>query len=55
MLGAAIAFLAEHADVIGAIEKAIAAGAEKQALVKAIEQVMVEASNAEMRRELGGQ
>lgn len=46
-----LVLLAENAPVIEAIVKAVEGGASKDALVKAIEQVMTEASDAEMHRE----
>lgn len=54
LIGTLLTFLADHADVIEAIVKAIESGASKEAVREAIKQAQIEASDAVMREELGG-
>lgn len=49
----ALAFLAEHWDLVEAIFKAITSGASKESIKQAIERAEVEGSDAVMREELG--
>jgi hypothetical protein len=46
-------FIVEHGDLISAVQRAIAGGAKKEDVLRAIESSMVTASDAEMQRELG--
>lgn len=48
----ALAFLAEHADILEAIYNAIAKGATKDSIKEAIKRAEIEASDAVMREEL---
>lgn len=52
-LGQVLAFLAEHADLVTALYKAIASGASKDSIKAAIESAEVTASDEVMREELG--
>jgi hypothetical protein len=47
-------FLAEHFELVEALIEAVAAGASKDSLLKAIKQSMITASDEAMKRELGG-
>lgn len=47
-------FLGEHFELVEALIEAIANGASKESVLKAIKASMVEASNERMKRELGG-
>ena len=51
-LASIAAFLLEHADLIGELANALAGGASKDDLRKAIRASMVAASDAEMKKEL---
>ena len=53
-MSAVLAFLLEHIDLIELLGEAIAGGASKDKLRAAIRKEMVEASDAEMRKEFGG-
>lgn len=53
-MAALLAFLAEHSALIEALVEAVASGASKDALLKAIKASMVSASDEAMKRELGG-
>ncbi len=46
-------FLLEHADLIGEIVSALASGAPKEAVRRAIRKAKIEASDAAMRDEFG--
>lgn len=48
-----LSLLLQHADVISLIVEALEGGTAKSALVRAIKAEMVNASDAEMRKELG--
>lgn len=48
-VGEAGVFLVKHEDIIKAIADAIEAGASQDAIVLAVRQVMIEASDARMR------
>jgi hypothetical protein len=53
-MGAVLTFLLEHLDLIELLAEAINGGVKKDDLRAAIRKEMVAASDAEMRRELGG-
>lgn len=46
-------FLLNHADLVDLLISAIEGGASKDLLMKAVKDAMVEASNVEMKAELG--
>lgn len=48
-----LAFLLEHADLIGDIKEAVESGVTKDSLRKIIRESMVAASDAQMQLELG--
>lgn len=52
LIGTLLAFLADHADLITAVVKAIESGASKESIQAAIKAAQVEASDAVMREEL---
>jgi hypothetical protein len=54
LIGTLLTFLADHADVIEAIIKAIDSGASKESVKAAIKAAQIEASDAVMREELEG-
>lgn len=53
IVGQLLAFLAEHADLITAIVKAIESGVSKESVKAAIKAAQIEASDAAVREELG--
>lgn len=53
-MASVLLFLAEHFDLVEALIEAIAGGASKESLLKAIKASMVTASDEAMKRELGG-
>ena len=54
VLAAIGGFIAAHPDLVIALKDAIEGGASKDALMKSIQESLVAASDAEMKRELGG-
>lgn len=52
-LEAILAFLAANADVIRAVESALSAGTEKEAIMAAVKAAEIAASNRAMKAELG--
>jgi hypothetical protein len=54
LIGTLLTFLADHADIVAAIVKAIESGASQESIREAIKAAQVEASDAVMREELGG-
>lgn len=53
-LGEVLGVLLEHLDVVELVIEAIGKGVSKDTLKKSIRDEMIKASDAEMRRELGG-
>ena len=47
-------FVVEHEELLGTLIKAVEGGTPRDALMKAIKSAMVEASDAQMHRELDG-
>ena len=48
-----LAFLLDHVNLIGAIQRALTSGTSKEDILKAIEQSAIATSDADMRIELG--